>query len=86
MPKGGNSLSLLPAVLLSLKGKYLATLYCALYASKEPFNHFVKTLPKFLEISHQVFEKVWPHLKITVETDDTLFNVVSLSTITTKHG
>ena len=86
MPKGGNSLSLLPAVLSSLKGKYLATLYCALYASEEPFNHFIKTSPKFLKISHQVFEKVWPYLKITVETDDTLFNVVSLSTITTKHG
>ena len=75
MPKGGNSLSLLPAVLSSLKGKYLAMLYCALYASEEPFDHFVKTSPKFLEISHQAFEKVWPHLKITVETDDALFNV-----------
>ena len=61
-------------------------LYCALYASEEPFDHFIKTSPKFLEISRQAFEKVWPHLKITVETDDTLFNVVSLSTITTKHG
>jgi hypothetical protein len=86
MPKGGNSLSLLPAILSSLKGKYLATLYCALYASEEPFDHFIKTSPKFLEISRQAFEKVWPHLKVTVETDDALFNVVSLSTITTKHG
>ena len=86
MPKGGNSLSLLPAILSSLKGKYLATLYYALYASEEPFNHFIKTSPKFLEISRQAFEKVWPHLKITVETDDALFNVVSLSTITTTAG
>jgi hypothetical protein len=86
MPKGGNSLSLLPAVLSSLKGKYLATLYCALYASEEPFDHFVKTSPRFLEVSRQAFEKVWPHLKITVETDDALFNVVSLSAMAIKHG
>jgi hypothetical protein len=85
MPKGGNSSNLLPSAIASLKGKYLATLYNALYASEEPFDHFTKTSPMFLKTSRQAFGKVWPHLDIEIETDDVLFNFVSFS-IAIKHG
>jgi len=77
MPKGGNNSNLLPSVLSSLKSKYLSTLFNALYASEEPFDHFTKTSPMFLKTSHQAFESVWPHLKIQVETDDIMYNIVS---------
>ena len=85
MPKGGNNLNLLPSAIASLKGKYLATLYNALYASEEPFDHFTKTSPAFLEISRQAFDKVWPKLDIELETDDVLFNFVSRLTAI-KHN
>lgn len=84
MPKGGNLNSLLPSVLLSLKAHYLSTLFCALYASEEPFDNFVKTSSSFLKISRTAFKNVWPHLKVKVEMDDVLFNIVSLSTVTPK--
>jgi hypothetical protein len=77
MPKGGNMNSLLPSILLSQKAQYLSTLFSALYSSEEPFNDFVKTSSPFLKISRNAFKSVWPHLKITVETDDVLFNIVS---------
>ena len=79
MPKGSNSSNLLPAVLSSLKTKYFTTLFCALYASEEPFDHFVKTSSVFLKTSCQAFESVWPQFKITLKSDDVLFNIVSLS-------
>ena len=72
-----KNLGLLPSILSSLKGQYLATLYAALYTSEEPFDDFAKTSSKFLTISHQAFKRVWPHLKVQLETDDTLFNIVS---------
>jgi hypothetical protein len=86
MPKGGNQLGLLPSALLSLRSKYFATLLAALFASEAPFDDFLKTSPKFLTTSHAAFESVWPHLShINVETDNVLFNVVSLPIITIKH-
>jgi hypothetical protein len=81
MPKGSNNLTLLPSMLSSSKSKYLSMLYSALYASEEPFQHFVKTSGMFLKISWKAFKHVWPHLKVTLQTDDALFNVVSLFTI-----
>jgi hypothetical protein len=78
MPKGGNQIGLLPSDLSSLRSKYFATLVAALFTSGEPFNDFMKMLPKFLETSHTAFKNIWPHLGISVETDDVLFNVISL--------
>jgi hypothetical protein len=86
MPKGGNNLTLLPSMLSSSKSEYLSTLYSALYASEEPFQHFVKTSGMFLKISRKAFKHVWPHLKVTLQTDDALFNVVSLFTIAVTPG
>jgi hypothetical protein len=78
MPKGGNQIGLLSSDLSSLRSRYFATLVAALFASGEPFNDFMKMSPKFLETSRTAFENIWPHLSISVETDDVLFNVVSL--------
>ncbi len=78
MPKGGNKLHALPSVILSLKPEYLTTIYNALDASEAPFDDFMKSLPHFLRISRQAFKSIWPHFDITLETDDILFNVVSL--------
>jgi hypothetical protein len=86
MPKGSNKLTLLPSVILSLKKKYFATLFSALDASERPFDHFTKTSPKLLEVSRQAFKSVWPYLKITLEADDVLFNVVSLSIVVVELG
>jgi hypothetical protein len=68
MLKGGNKLAMLPSPILSLKNTYLATI----------FDDFTKTSPHFLKISRQAFQSVYPHLKVTIKTDDVLFNVVSL--------
>jgi hypothetical protein len=78
MPKGGNKLAMLPSPILSLKNTYLATIFNALDASEAPFDDFTKTSPHFLKISRQAFQSVYPHLNVTIETDDVLFNVVSL--------
>ena len=80
MPKGTGSVKhgLLPPIIASLKARYLATLCSALYASEEPFDHFTKTSPEFLYASRQAFQHVWPHLNITLETDDMLFSIVIL--------
>jgi hypothetical protein len=77
MPKG-RQLKNLPSVLLSQRTTYFATLFSALFASQEPFNHFTKTSPAFLTISRTAFKSIWPRLKITLEVDDALFNVVRL--------
>ena len=79
MPKGGKTLNVLPSVILSLKTEYLTMIFNALDASEAPFDNFVKTSPHFLRISRQAFRSIWPHLDITLETDDVLFNVVSPS-------
>jgi hypothetical protein len=84
MPKGSNKFTLLPSVILSSKRKYFATLCNALDASENPFDHFTKTSPKFLEISHHAFKSIWPYLKITLEGDDVLFNVMRLSIVVAK--
>ena len=78
MPKGGSSLSQLPSILLELRLQYFATLLNALYASEKPFDDFQKFSPVFLKNSYTAFESVWLHLRIRVETDDVLFNIVSL--------
>jgi hypothetical protein len=78
MPKGGNKLTVLPSPILSLKNIYLATIFNALDASEAPFDDFTKTSSHFLRISRQAFQSVYPHLKVTIETDDVLFNVMSL--------
>ena len=78
--------SLFPSIIASSKARYLATLCSALYASEEPFDDFVKSSSTFLNTSHKAFESVWPYLKIMLETDDALFNIVSLSTISVKHN
>src|SRR5271170_1083606 len=78
MPKGVGPVTLLPSIILSSRTKYFATLLNALFASEEPFDHFLKTSSVFLDISRTAFKSVWPHLKITVETDDVLYNIVSL--------
>lgn len=81
MPKGGtrgSSLGRLPTILLTLRLHYFATLLNALCASERPFDDFQKLSPKFLSNSRTAFESVWPHLKIKVEMDDLLFNIVSL--------
>jgi hypothetical protein len=77
MPKG-SKIGLLPSILLSLRSKYFVTLLAALFASEEPFDDFLKTSPVFLATCCTAFESVWPYLNITVETDDVLFNVMSL--------
>jgi hypothetical protein len=77
MPKGGNKLTMLPSPILSLKNVYLATIFNALDASEAPFDDFTKTSSHFLKISRQAFQSVYPHLKLTIETDDVLFNIVS---------
>jgi hypothetical protein len=78
MPKGGNKLHALPSIILSFKTEYLATIFSALDASEAPFNDFMKSSPHFLRISRRAFRSIWPHLDITLEIDDVLFNVVSL--------
>ena len=77
MPKGGK-IALLPSVLSSSRSKYFATLLAALFASGEPFDDFLKTSSTFLATCCAAFESVWPYLNVTVETDDVLFNVVSI--------
>src|SRR5260370_1716729 len=77
--KGGNNPTLFSSILSSSKFEYLATLYSALYASEDPFNDFAKALSRFLKVSRKAFEHVWPHLRIMLHRDDTLFNIVSLS-------
>jgi hypothetical protein len=77
MPKGSSRLS---SVIESQKPAYLATLYNALYASEEPFDHFSKYSPVLLDISRKAFKSVWPAINIEVETDDALFRLVSLFT------
>ena len=77
MPKGGNKLTMLPSPILSLKNIYLATIFNALDASEAPFDDFTKTSSHFLRISRQAFQSVYPHLNVTIKTDDVLFNVVS---------
>jgi hypothetical protein len=78
MPKG-SKVGLLPSVLSSKKTQYFATLLAALFASEDPFDNFLKTSPAFLATCCTAFESVWPYLNVTVETDDVLFNVVSVS-------
>jgi hypothetical protein len=78
MPKGIGLNSLLPSILSSLKSQYICTLLSALYASEEPFDDFVKTSSSFLVISRKAFKSVWPDLKIKIEADDVLFNIVRL--------
>jgi hypothetical protein len=84
MPKG-SKVGLLPSVLSSSKTKYFATLLAALFASEDPFDNFLKTSPAFLATCRTAFESVWPYLNVTVETDDVLFNVVSVPFIIIKH-
>jgi hypothetical protein len=78
MPKGGSNLSQLPAILSASRSQYFSTLLNALCASEKPFDDFLKFSPVFLKTSCTAFESIWPHLKIRVETDDVLFNIVSL--------
>ena len=78
MPKGGSNLTQLPPIILALQSQYFAMLLDALCASKRPFDDFQKFSPVFLRYSCTAFEHVWPQLKIRVETDDVLFNIVSL--------
>jgi hypothetical protein len=78
MPKGSNKLTMLPSPILSLKNIYLATIFNTLDVSEVPFDDFTKTSSHFLRISCQAFQSIYPHLKVTIETDDILFNVVSL--------
>jgi hypothetical protein len=85
MPKG-TKMNLLPSALSSLRLKYFATLLAALFASGEPFNEFIKTLSTFHATCCTAFESVWPDVNITVETDNVLFNAVSLSIIIMKHS
>jgi hypothetical protein len=77
MPKGGNTLNALPSFIRSFKLDYLATICNALDASEAPFDDFMKSSPHFIKISRQAFKTIWPHLDMTLETDDVLFNVVS---------
>jgi hypothetical protein len=77
MPKGGSNLALLPPILSASRTQYFATLLSALFASSEPFNDFQKFSPVFLETCRTAFESVWPCLKVRVETDNILFNIVS---------
>ena len=77
MPKGGNTVNLLPSIIASSKAIYFATLLNALYASEEPFDDFVKTSPQFLMVSRKAFRKIWPVLNVLMETDHLLFNLVS---------
>jgi len=79
MPKGGK-IGLLPSRLLSLRSKYFAMLLAALFASQEPSNDFLKTLPTFLATCYTMFKSVWPYINVIVEMNDVLFNVVSLPT------
>lgn len=79
MPKGSSNLRQLPSMILASRTQYFSTLLCALCASEKPFDDFQKFSPVFLKNSRTAFESVWPHLKIRVETDDVLFNIVSLS-------
>lgn len=81
MPKGGNKLNALPPIIMSLKFEYLTIIFNALDASEAPFDDFMKYSPRFLKFSRQAFRSVWPHLAITLEVDDVLFNVVSLSSL-----
>lgn len=78
MPKGGNKLNVLPSIILSSKAEYLTTIFNALDASESPFDDFAKSSPHFLKISRRAFRNIWPHIDITLETDDVLFNVVGL--------
>jgi hypothetical protein len=77
MPKGGSNLALLPPILSASRTRYFATLLSALFSSSKPFDDFQKFSPAFLQTCHTAFESVWPCLKIKVETDDVLFNIVS---------
>jgi hypothetical protein len=86
MPKGGSNLSLLPLILSQSRSQYFATLLNALCASEKPFDDFQKFSPVFLKNSRTAFESVWPHLKIKVETDDILFNLVRLSIANKIHA
>ena len=86
MPKGGHTVNLLPAIIMSSRGIYLATLFNALYASEEPFDGFAKSSPKFLDISRQAFGCIWPGLKSSVETSHTLFNFVSRFALAIGYG
>jgi hypothetical protein len=81
MPKDGNKLNALPSIIMSLKAEYLAIIFNALDASEAPFNDFMKYSSRFLKISRQAFKRIWPHLDITLEVDDVLFNVVSPSSL-----
>lgn len=78
MPKGGSNLTQLPPIISALRSQYFATLLNALCTSERPFDDFQKFSPVFLRYSRTAFERVWPQLKIRVETDDVLFNIVSL--------
>jgi hypothetical protein len=81
MPKGGYKLGQLPSVIFSMRNKYFATLYDALFASQQPFEHFKKNSALFLAVSRRAFKKVWPGLDVELESDDTLFNIVGFSSI-----
>ena len=85
MPKGGGHLSQLPLILSALRMRSFATLLNALCASEKPFDNFQKSSPVFLKTSCIAFESVWPHLKIRVETDNVLFNLVCLSITNDIH-
>jgi hypothetical protein len=78
MLKGGSSLSWLPPIISSSRSHYFSTLLNALCASEKPFDDFLKSSPVFLKNSRTTFESVWPHLRIRIETDDVLFDIVSL--------
>jgi len=86
MPKGGSNLAQLPPILSALRSQYFSTLLNALCASEKLFDDFQKSSPVFLRNSRTAFASIWPHLKIKVETDDVLFNIVSLFIMNEIHG
>jgi hypothetical protein len=79
MPKGGTKLGQLPSVIFSMRNRYFSTLYNALFASQQPFEHFKKNSALFLAVSRKAFKRVWPDLDVKLEADDTLFNIVGSS-------
>jgi hypothetical protein len=79
MLKSSSNLRQLPSMILASRTQCFSTSLCALCALEKPFDNFQKFLLVFLKNSCTAFESVWPHLKIRVETDDVLFNIMSLS-------
>ncbi|TFK19710.1 hypothetical protein FA15DRAFT_659671 [Coprinopsis marcescibilis] len=68
------------------KGKFLPTLYHALYTSREPFKGFVVSTPRFNEMVQNVINMVYPEAQYTAKLIGDPIHLLAHSRIIERRG